>query len=513
MKKFINIAVLIGTLGILGFTTQRSVVAASECQGVTFTVTPFKVKSSISNPDENKIINGAVNLVVRISTQDAVQADSHKVLLTHSSGSTKEASLVLTGDPPGSGYYTSTTAVEVDKAGSWSYILRKSDGSSIASLGSGCTGTAEVNGDFSNLRGNVTGYTCDDLENAVDAYSGNNSNLYDDDSTYNHFTCTYLGGSYNTVNRCAEGEPDMSLCSASGIGAPSDPYYTCLPCSTEDKDYLDHLEVCDPNDDEVICDPSKNLKCDSANGGPFKCVVTSNTLFEGASCYYGISTECHDSSTFYHKCEDQGDGFSGICRQTTVSDCNKVDGGQEDKDAYCKSWLAPNTPGGDPDGYCEVDGSGFGQCKSKASTGGSTPDPGTTPFPGSNQFGEKNCPWYNTPIRSAAEELELSQCKSCLRADKYNTWVSGVGCINTTPEGIFTTLVRFAMGVMGGVALIRMIILGYRIQGKDDKQVKEAKEGVISTLGAIVLVLLSVIILRVLGVNILGVVAPGFFGS
>lgn len=103
----------------------------------------------------------------------------------------------------------------------------------------------------------------------------------------------------------------------------------------------------------------------------------------------------------------------------------------------------------------------------------------------------------------------VAQCDECLLGG--GTW-TGIGCIATTPEGIFASIIRIVLGVMGGVVLLRMIYLGYLYQSKDEKKIAEAKAGVISTLAGILVVLFSILILRIIGVNILNVVPAGFFG-
>lgn len=131
-------------------------------------------------------------------------------------------------------------------------------------------------------------------------------------------------------------------------------------------------------------------------------------------------------------------------------------------------------------------------------TGGDTgTDTGST-----GQQGREAC----TSIEDTAQ---ATQCDSCLIAG--GTW-TGLGCIATTPEGIFSSIIRIVLGTMGGVALLRVIYLGYLYQSKDEKKIAEARAGVISTLAGILVVLFSVLILRIIGVNILNVVPAGFFG-
>ena len=149
----------------------------------------------------------------------------------------------------------------------------------------------------------------------------------------------------------------------------------------------------------------------------------------------------------------------------------------------------------------------------------------------STDFGSKNCPFpAPTPGVCPANDIscnsgitppptsdnrtpdqvdENKQCKACV--DLGNTWTA-IGCINTSISGIFTELVRIALGVMSGVVLLRMIYLGYIYQSGDTGKIAEARSGVIATIAGIVVVVFSVVILRVIGVNVLDIVPKGFFG-
>jgi len=62
---------------------------------------------------------------------------------------------------------------------------------------------------------------------------------------------------------------------------------------------------------------------------------------------------------------------------------------------------------------------------------------------------------------------------------------------------------------MGGVALLQLILVGLIYQqGKEDK-IKEAREKFLATLTGLAVLVFSVLILRVLGVNILDVIPAG----
>ncbi|MBL8014878.1 MAG: hypothetical protein JNK26_01665 [Candidatus Doudnabacteria bacterium] len=109
------------------------------------------------------------------------------------------------------------------------------------------------------------------------------------------------------------------------------------------------------------------------------------------------------------------------------------------------------------------------------------------------------------------QNAEFVACSQCIK--DRGTWTEAFGCIITTPEGIFTALIRVVLGIMGGVALVRITYLGIiTAQSNDDGKIAEARKGVIATLAAVAVIVFAVLILRVIGVNVLDVVPSGFFG-
>jgi hypothetical protein len=84
-----------------------------------------------------------------------------------------------------------------------------------------------------------------------------------------------------------------------------------------------------------------------------------------------------------------------------------------------------------------------------------------------------------------------------------------IGCVDPTPTGIITGLIRLSFGVMGGVALIQLILAGIAYQSGDEAKIKEARSKVIATLTGIAVLVFSVLILRILGINVLDVIPSG----
>jgi len=86
---------------------------------------------------------------------------------------------------------------------------------------------------------------------------------------------------------------------------------------------------------------------------------------------------------------------------------------------------------------------------------------------------------------------------------------TAIGCIDTTPVGIITGLIRTALGTMGGVALIQLIIVGLTYQRGDEAKIKEARSKLFATITGVVTLVFSVLLLRILGVNILDIIPSG----
>ncbi len=88
---------------------------------------------------------------------------------------------------------------------------------------------------------------------------------------------------------------------------------------------------------------------------------------------------------------------------------------------------------------------------------------------------------------------------------------TAIGCIDTTPIGIITGLIRISLGVMGGVALVQLILVGINYQRGNEAEIKKAREQLIATLTGLAVLVFSVLILRIIGVNILDILPAGSF--
>lgn len=120
----------------------------------------------------------------------------------------------------------------------------------------------------------------------------------------------------------------------------------------------------------------------------------------------------------------------------------------------------------------------------------STPTP-TTPLP--------------TPIPPpppcAEGELVNGVCKKVPTA---------IGNIPTNPEGLVNFLLKFILGISGGIAILLIIYGGYRLmtsQGNPEA-IQGAKETITSAVVGLLFIIFSLVLLQIIGVDILRI--PGF---
>jgi hypothetical protein len=101
-------------------------------------------------------------------------------------------------------------------------------------------------------------------------------------------------------------------------------------------------------------------------------------------------------------------------------------------------------------------------------------------------------------------------CMKCLCSG--NSW-TGIGCISTSStSGIVISIMRIVLGVMGGIFLLLMISAGYLYNTQNSENIELAKKRITAMLAALVFITFSVLLLRVIGVNILDVTTLGIIG-
>jgi hypothetical protein len=112
---------------------------------------------------------------------------------------------------------------------------------------------------------------------------------------------------------------------------------------------------------------------------------------------------------------------------------------------------------------------------------------------------------YEYPIDQAVPSPVCSQ----ISGTEYQCHTA-IGDINTSPGELVKSLMGVILSLAGGIALLLIIISGYRMmvsQGNPE-QIKNAREQLTAAVIGLLFVIFSLVILQVIGVNILGL--PGF---
>lgn len=79
------------------------------------------------------------------------------------------------------------------------------------------------------------------------------------------------------------------------------------------------------------------------------------------------------------------------------------------------------------------------------------------------------------------------------------------GCISTDPQGFITSILEVGIGIGGGVAFLLILFGGFQIltSAGNPEQMNAGRELVTSAITGLLLIIFSVFLLRLIGVNIL----------
>jgi hypothetical protein len=101
------------------------------------------------------------------------------------------------------------------------------------------------------------------------------------------------------------------------------------------------------------------------------------------------------------------------------------------------------------------------------------------------------------------------QYKACQKCTELGgIWIA-LGCFDPSPIGVITGIIRITFGIVGGVSLILIIRAGLMYMNGNEGDIKKAREQLISIFQGLVIIIFSIVILRVLGINILDVLPQG----
>lgn len=101
-------------------------------------------------------------------------------------------------------------------------------------------------------------------------------------------------------------------------------------------------------------------------------------------------------------------------------------------------------------------------------------------------------------------------CKdaSCGKCPQNAVWTA-FGCIATDPSAFMASILRVGIGIGGGVAFLLILFGGFQIltSAGNPEQLQAGRELVTSAITGLLLIIFSIFLLRLIGVNIFGI--PG----
>lgn len=304
-----------------------------------------------------------------------------------------------------------------------------------------------------------------------------------------HYDCFWNGESWQVrSNSCTGNKVPDRYCynSDRDINSHPESYRTnfCGTCTSPNIliPQGNHGDICITDNDSQDCVPPLHCRI-SYNGTP-RCLYPVNNRQLAESCIIG-EAECKTNSGLGNlNCKGENSqnlGEFGRC--STIEVINEDNTCSIEFSDSCNDWEVcidnlcvqptgiPPTPKGDM----------------------LTP----TPWEQGATFTLNTCWvnrfWSNTPGMNIEKGIQTA-----------------IGCLPSSPQGLLAVLFRIATGIGGGIAFLLILYGGLRIMiaRGDPKAMEEGKEIITAAIVGLILILLSVYILRILGVDILGI--PGF---
>lgn len=114
----------------------------------------------------------------------------------------------------------------------------------------------------------------------------------------------------------------------------------------------------------------------------------------------------------------------------------------------------------------------------------------------------------STQVCNFVQEAQKAACQACL-SGKEGSWTV-FGCLSNNPSGFVNFILKLAIGVGGGIAFLSILWGSFNIitSSGDPNKLNMGKEMVFYSVIGLLLIIFSVVILKIIGVDILGI--PGF---
>lgn len=100
---------------------------------------------------------------------------------------------------------------------------------------------------------------------------------------------------------------------------------------------------------------------------------------------------------------------------------------------------------------------------------------------------------------------DKAKCLSCI-LDKHGSWTV-FGCLSHEPSGFASFILRFSLGIGGGIAFLTMLFGGFCLltSAGNPGRINQGKKMIFYSGLGILVIIFSVFILELVGVHILGI--------
>lgn len=113
-----------------------------------------------------------------------------------------------------------------------------------------------------------------------------------------------------------------------------------------------------------------------------------------------------------------------------------------------------------------------------------------------------------TPPTQACDYVATQDKEKCLDCilKKQGSWTV-FGCLSQEPFGLVTFILRFSLGIGGGIAFLTMVLGGFYLltSAGNPQRINQGKKMIFYPALGVLVIIFSVFILELIGVHILGI--------
>jgi len=104
---------------------------------------------------------------------------------------------------------------------------------------------------------------------------------------------------------------------------------------------------------------------------------------------------------------------------------------------------------------------------------------------------------------------EAQACLDCLKGHASRVY-SSLGCIDTEQNALIIRIMQIGIGIVGGIGIFRLMQAALLRQTADPAKIQESWDIISSVIIGLIILLGSIVILRVIGINVLGILPLDF---